>query len=281
MRIKTLLCGTLASLMVLCCAIDADAQKKSTGKRTTSSKPAAKTATAAQPAGPAIAPDYLTGRNYSLYQKFATENIYMYSDVDFEQGNDITIDRGYTKSGGDWKVSGNKVTITSGNRTYSLASDNGGLSFKGTTAKTGGTSYVAEMYSTGCRNLTDRADKDLWLKALKSGEYTAWIRYYIIKEKMYFADPVKVKFVEDEDDPYVGTVKITGEGDLMEFLGSLKSKYEFGENGLTIHFTDVTPDENSTSKYKENCGGYFWVKLGAKQIPGYGKAVVLLDFYHK
>lgn len=280
MRIKTLLSGTLATLMVLCCAIDTTAQKRTTGKRTTSTRSVAKTTTT-QSTGPAIASDYLVGKSYSLYLKFGNENQYMYARVEFESGNNLSMDTGKAELEGSWKISGNKVDMKSGQISYSLSSKDGGIMFKGTNSKGGGTPYATEMYSCQCRDLPDRSDKESWLKALKNGEYTAWARYYIVKDKIFLANPVKVKFVEDEDDPYKGTVKITGEGGLMEFLGSLKSEYNFGEKGLTMHFNDYRPEENCTSNYSDNCGGTFWVKLGTKQIPGRGMAIILLDFYHK
>lgn len=277
MKTKTLFCTALVALIVLCCGSDSQAQKKSTGKR----KTPAKTTTTKKTPPPALSMDELIDMTYSVYQKFNNDNMYMYSSLEFESSKIVNIDFGYTVLEGNWSISGNKLTIVSGGLTYSLTSNDGGITFTGTCTNPKGT-YPIKMYSNACRNLTDISNSKSWLNALKKGEYDdVWARYYVKSGDMCFADPVKVKFVEDENNPDEGTVKISGDGTFMELLGSFKSVYNFGEEGLTVHFKDSTPVKASTWAYSDNCGGCFCVQLGTKTLPGKGKTVIILDFFHK
>lgn len=285
MKIKTLVCSALAALIVLCSGGDLAAQKRSTGKKKTTARTTSKTIKT--PSAPSISADFLLDNKFYIYQQVGNSKqnatTFMYASVKFEKNNEISLDYGFHELGGTWSVRGNKVTIKSGSLTYTLTSKDGGNTFTGTQTDSakGSETTKLNMYNGGCRNIPDAKDKESWLQALKNNEYTVWLRYYIIKEKMFFGNPVKVKFVEDEEDPYQGTVKISGDGALMEFLGDLKSEYNFGEKGLTIHFKGDTLDEKSSRGYSDTCNGYFSFKLGNRQFPGYGNVVVYLDFFHK
>lgn len=272
MKLKTIICCAMA-LTVLIGTPDVSAQKKSakSKSRTTNSGSTAKAAS--------VNLDFLLDNKFQIYVNMGDKTLFF--TMNFESNNYVDIEISSGKGmDGNWSLRGNNLSITSGKQIYNLTSTDGGRIFKGT-AKVQGQSevYKCEMYAYSCGNYNSKSNKEVWLKALKAGEYIAYLRYFDVNDAMYFADKITYKVIEDEDDPYSGYLKLKGEGRMMEIIGNLDPNYEFDDDGLTIWLDDFTPDERSVAGF--GCGGVFWNRIGSTYVPRMGKCVLILDFYHK
>lgn len=277
MKIKTIICCALA-LTVSVGTLDVSAQKKSTKSKSKTTQSRSSNSTSTAKTTP-VNLDFILDNKFQAYVNMGEYSLFFTMDFDRDNEVDIEISSGNGMDG-NWSLSGNKLTITSGKQIYNLTSTDGGRTFTGTAQIKGRSEvYKCEMYAYNCGNYNSRDNKEVWLKALKDGDYIAYLRYFDVEDEMFFADRITYKVMEDEDDPYCGYLKLKGEGRMMEVIGNLDPNYEFNEDGLTIWLDDFTPDDKSRSGY--GCGGRFWSRIGSTYIPRMGKCVIILDFYHK
>lgn len=265
MKFKIFVSCILAALCVTAVSTESFAQKKGARKSTSSSKTGGSKASTSSGKITPITKATVEGRKMIAWQE-VQENLYSCLNIKFG-ANNIDLNAAGSTLEGTYSVTNNKLNINADPVFISLTSPNKGQSFNGT-LKNPSQKITSSLK---CYMFPEKQgmDRDAVISGLKEGKYIGYIDFIDTSEFEMGMD-VKVKYTEDDDNPYAGTFKISGDCMLMSYIGSLKGSLDFGEEKLTYSALGMS---DKTKPYSLLMNDMIILPLGTKNVRELGGKV--------
>lgn len=267
MKFKIFVSCILAALCVTAVSTESFAQKKGARKSTSSSKTVGSKASTSSGKITPITKATVEGRKMIGWYE-ATEKLFVYINMKFGS-NGIDLNAVGSTLEGTYSVTNNKLNINADPIILNLTSPNKGQSFNGT-LKNPSQKITSSLK---CYMFPEKQgmDRDAVISGLKEGKYIGYINFTTPQNSNYeMGMEVKIKYTEDDDNPYAGTFKISGDCMLMSYIGSLKGSLDFGEEELTYSALGMS---DKTKPYSLLMNDMIILPLGTKNVSDMGGKV--------
>lgn len=267
MKFKIFVSCILAALCVTAVSTESFAQKKGARKTTSSSKTAGSKASTSSGKITPITKATVEGRKMIGWY-LVPEKLHACLNMKFG-ANNIDLNAAGSTLEGTYSVTNNKLNINTDPVFINLTSPNQGQSFTGTFKNPSKNISIPVK----CYMVPEEYgfNRDAVISGLKEGKYNGYINFTSPKNPNYeMGMEVKVKYTADDDNPYAGTFKISGDCMLMSFIGSLKGSLDFGEEELTYSALGMS---DKTEPYYQLMSDMIILPLGTKNVSDMGGKV--------